>query len=684
MANLPEKNITTVNKVTSIPSNTNVFINANGEFVQASINDIVKASNVVSDATLSAVKDVIDNQFKTYAGSPILAETSAGNVIDFTAYGRSEQKHYTGKNLWEFGDVSGTATVPYTLEKPILAGTYTMSAFVTSTDTDITTSRFIMYDEDATEVKSLYFSRGTRNSQSFTVSSDIYMVRFYASRNNETSADDTFTFADIQIESGSTATDFEPYVGGTASPNPTYPQPIKSVGDSGYSDGELLQGYYAIDGSVTSTAGRISAKNLAPCSEGDEIHFIYEEVVESLVISYFKKGTYSSQKVLSNTSEIMGTVPSGVDSFGVSVFNAGITPQTAKHICVTINGMYALIQKHVNKNLLENTATSLTKNGGTFTVNADKSVTVKGTFTASTEFFIGQPIVKEGTYIINGSPANSGTYGLRLYNGASHVATDTGSGKAYTVTSETTLRSSIFISSGVTIDATFYPMLRLAEITDDTYVPHEEQTTYIPLTEPLRGIGEVKDSVKKVESVWNENRKFIELVFDGSDNEYFALQSINNYGIANFQIVSGSFDFTQSCKSYCTHFSIDNRSIVDITEECYCLSTNTLYFRVKSERCSTVEEWKALLAENPIKLVVEVLTPISTPFAEQTPFYNMKTFDGVTHISASDDAEMEIEVPTSKVAGISSEGWAKGNLAQIQMDNITKKLADIQTAMINM
>ena len=36
----------------------------------------------------------------------------------------------------------------------------------------------------------------------------------------------------IQIESGSTASDYEPFVGGQASPNPDYPQPIQTVTDS--------------------------------------------------------------------------------------------------------------------------------------------------------------------------------------------------------------------------------------------------------------------------------------------------------------------------------------------------------------------------------------------------------------------------------------------------------------------
>lgn len=43
----------------------------------------------------------------------------------------------------------------------------------------------------------------------------------------------TFTVENIQLEKGSTATAYEPYTGGKASPSPEYPQPLESVGADG-------------------------------------------------------------------------------------------------------------------------------------------------------------------------------------------------------------------------------------------------------------------------------------------------------------------------------------------------------------------------------------------------------------------------------------------------------------------
>lgn len=103
-------------------------------------------------------------------------------------------------------------------------------------------------------------------------------------------------------------------------------------------DGELLQGYYNANGSITSYAGRVSAKNLIPCSEGNEISFKYSETASQLLIAFFKAGAWTSQVAVQNTSVANATVPSGADAFGITINQDGITPTNAKSITVTVNG----------------------------------------------------------------------------------------------------------------------------------------------------------------------------------------------------------------------------------------------------------------------------------------------------------------------------------------------------------
>lgn len=77
-----------------------------------------------------------------------------------------------------------------------------------------------------------------------------------------------YTIRDIQCELGSTATNYEPYVGGTASPNPDYPQDIHVVtGEQTVSvtgknlfnkNGTLTNGYLRNNGTISGTAWRIT------------------------------------------------------------------------------------------------------------------------------------------------------------------------------------------------------------------------------------------------------------------------------------------------------------------------------------------------------------------------------------------------------------------------------------------
>lgn len=119
----------------------------------------------------------------------------------------------TGKNIWSYGDVSGTRRKAVTVD--IKAGTYTLSANVTSSDTDYNNNRIVFYYEDET-TENFYINRGTRENVTFTLLKNVNSIYFYASRSYDASADDTFSFTDIQLEAGSTATPYEAYTGTTA------------------------------------------------------------------------------------------------------------------------------------------------------------------------------------------------------------------------------------------------------------------------------------------------------------------------------------------------------------------------------------------------------------------------------------------------------------------------------------
>ena len=142
-------------------------------------------------------------------------------------------------------------------------------------------------------------------------------------------------------------------------------------------------------------------------------------------------------------------------------------------------------QHRVRKNLLPNTATSQTINGVTFTVNEDGSITCNGTAKNTTEFTVHLDfLLSAGNYRLTGCPSGGGfsSYYSRAWYRSSEGLKwvyDFGSGYDYdfTLTDTTAMRCSMVIENAQVVDnITFYPMIRKADIEDDTYEPYIENT----------------------------------------------------------------------------------------------------------------------------------------------------------------------------------------------------------------
>lgn len=195
---------------------------------------------------INSLKEDISNKItKFYAsnqGETHLADSDNGKIQDVMLYGRSEQKQYSGKNLLPTtmyennivrkgvtftnnGDgsvtVSGTSTdiTYFTLwgynqlgDKGILPG-------LKVGDT-VYVSDCLLQETNSNELlKITENSAATINSSTTTMFVGIKVPK-------NTTINKTFH---PQIELGSEATAYEPYTGGIPSPNPDYPQEIKSV-----------------------------------------------------------------------------------------------------------------------------------------------------------------------------------------------------------------------------------------------------------------------------------------------------------------------------------------------------------------------------------------------------------------------------------------------------------------------
>lgn len=145
-------------------------------------------------------------------------------------------------------------------------------------------------------------------------------------------------------------------------------------------------------------------------------------------------------------------------------------------------------QHRVRKNLLPNETTNRTINGVTFTVNNDGSVTCNGTATDLTFFSILMTI-NQGSYIVSGAPAGSNlktpyvTIRLRTPSGNTDNPpfNNNDFGVGVSISSDKNNNNDYFYKIRVPKDytcdnLTFHPMIRKADIEDDTYEPYIENT----------------------------------------------------------------------------------------------------------------------------------------------------------------------------------------------------------------
>ena len=133
----------------------------------------------------------------------------------------------------------------------------------------------------------------------------------------------------------------------------------------------------------------------------------------------------------------------------------------------------------VKKNLLKNEAVTTTIHGITFTVNSDGSITANGTATAEGANLVIYSNENESCpyngCILSGCPSGgSGSkYDLRVSDVTTGSTQDYGNGATISLSNTGKWNASILIRAYQEVsNLVFRPMIRLASIEDDTYVPY--------------------------------------------------------------------------------------------------------------------------------------------------------------------------------------------------------------------
>lgn len=176
-------------------------------------------------------------------------------------------------------------------------------------------------------------------------------------------------------------------------------------------------------------------------------------------------------------------------STGRTASNVTVYPMICTKSAWDISGAYALyapsnrqLDRAVNglsnttvKNLLQSTAKATdVRTNITFTRNADDTVTITSTSanTNNTDYYINSALfLKAGKYRLTGCPSggnNTSTFKLQI----SGIGYDLGDGFDFTLATDQTISVYIRIWGGYAPNnITFNPMIKVAEITDTSYMP---------------------------------------------------------------------------------------------------------------------------------------------------------------------------------------------------------------------
>lgn len=292
---------------------------------------------------------------------------------------------------------------------------------------------------------------------------------------------------------------------------------------------------------------------------------------EPVTIEYADENRIGSVTAYGNNSQTSGTTTAPISMNGVD--------------SVQVSG----------NNLFLNNAETETKSGITFTVNPDKSVTINGTnsTSGSVVFYTGyNESLPAGSYTLSGTSSLTGSAEIEI-----KIKRVRGTFEWFSINSSLHTRT-LNIATGDIIDS-FYVTVRAGQTADNVkvypmlnvgstalpYEPYNGSITQLPIPRELHRIGDVADKcITRVKSIYDKR-----IVLDGTEN-WELRQGIQN----SFSLKMSELIITGVSNNYIplTVYNRDTRTGIYLSA--------TINIIITDFACSTVEELKAKLTENPV------------------------------------------------------------------------------------
>lgn len=256
-------------------------------------------------------------------------------------------------------------------------------------------------------------------------------------------------------------------------------------------------------------------------------------------------------------------------------------------------------------------------NGITYTVNSDGSILVNGTATANSSFILVSNISpirldKSKKYVLSGCPAGGGFESYRIFiqnTTYQQGYSDVGNGVPFTA-EYTDYYIFIIIGEGVTVNnLVFRPMLNHGA----SALPYEP---YISDTLSVATPIELPEYDVAYPETGETKRQSKTMIFNGTEN----WTANTNYTAFSLDLPSKGIAFTSICSPYRSPKITAWNQLKD-----YEAQNGELVLLIKDSTYSTVDEWKAHLAElaaagNPLTITYKTAEATS----ETTPFNKSK------------------------------------------------------------
>lgn len=606
----------------------------------------ITLSGTMEGGAIESVELNGDTQQTTYSGKNKLTSTSHlvssdnGITVSLQSDGSIKATGTVGSS-WNGFNLAfyNTDTIP--------SGQYTFSI-----DHSISSAIAVAFrTSDNSNLGNITIPAGS-TSATGTISGAIGKSSLWVSATTGTSINFTIK---AQLESGSTATSFEPYAGGTASPNPDYPQEVQTVtgeqsvevrGSKNMFDKNAITSGYLVGRADGILAANVSygASDFIRVQEGETYTF-------SSGFNYWYSAYYDSNKQYvgypTNTATI--TVPAGVSYIRTSFLLTNLdTAQFEKGSTATTYEPYKGVAKTVNlgKNLLDNynptvvsanTTWTPTENGGLYTATSGWTGGVKWKLTVE-EGSTYQFQYKERTdqhlflYITTYTDSTYTTVKTRIVNDGRYTK--------YPIVPDSPYLEIQFQNSSAITDVAIEELMFEKAPTRTTYAPY-----FTPIE--LCKIGTYQDYIYKSGEDWYVHKETGKVTFTGAETETWSLaQAATGY----FRASTASGESHADNNGYCNEFINRGSQAHGAYEYVWVQpNANAFYIQVLNTRANDVSSFKTWLSTHPATIYYDI-APTDTQITNATLISELEdllsatTYSGTTYITVSGDLASPLEV----------------------------------------